>query len=478
MSPSPCRPAPVMRIGPTAEKTMNRTRLKTSLIVFLVIGLGLVIIHFIPSVHKLNRNHNHSSHSLNLNECKFEQSRPLIPVVPAWVVFHMSLLKEGYWPNGVSSYLRRKREEEKTIREGTWYSTWRRPGSLKTLNQYLFETSRSTTLNSHLVQFANQSYFFVSHNTGGSRVHWLGFINTQAKPVETIISDSIWVRKNHRPLMFDVKAFQGKIYLVYAAVDGLFQLIGMPKGNTIKFTSPKRIRLFIRSTEVYYLQLASTDAKLHLFWSEERSTILGKENRLYYSQKKKSKDKWRTRKALSKTLNRGECNVATHGKDMFVVWCDSRFKKGNFNLIQHWYSNKSKALITKSSNEGKSFSRATVINKVDDEDDLASQIYLGLMDNKPIVFWIDSFSYSLTDDRKYAVLSNDIKQMISSSTVTWRKLEQAYMKRMNSILIIPPKCDKTISITTTPNVINNEKGTGAISIKNFSASGKQALFEE
>ena len=453
---------------------MNRARLKTSLIVFLVIGLGLVIIHFILRVHKLHHNDNHSPHSLNLNECEFEQSRPLIPVVPAWVVPHMSLLKEGYWPKGVSSYVRRKRKEEKAIREGTWYSTWRRPGSLKTLNQYLFETSRSTTLNSHLVQFENRSYFFVSHNAGGSLVHWLGFINTQGKPEETIISDSIWVRKKHRPLMFAVKAFQGKIYLVYAAADGLFQLIGIPKGNTIKFSSPKRIRLFIRSAEVYYLQLASTDTKLHLFWSEERSTIFGKKNKLYYSQKKKSKDEWKTRKALSKTLNRGECNVATHGKDIFIAWSDSRFKKANFNLIQYWYSNISKALITKSSNEGKSFYRTTVINKVDDEDDLASQIYLGLMDNKPIVFWINSFSYSLTDDRKYAVLSNDIKRMISSSTVTWRKLEQAYMKRMNNILIIPPKCDKTISITPIPNVINNEKGAGAISIKNYSPSQKRA----
>jgi hypothetical protein len=237
-------------LGPIAEKTMNRTKLKAFLIIFLLIGIGLVIIHFIHiSVHKLNRNDNYFPHSLlNLNECKFEQSRPLIPVVPAWVVPHMSLLKEGYWPNGVSSYLRRKRKEEKAVREGTWYSTWRRPGSLKTLNQYLFETSRSTTLNSHLVQFENQSYFFVSHNTGGSRVHWLGFINTYGKPIETIISDSIQVRKNHRPLMFDVKAFQGKIYLVYAAVDGLFQLIGIPKGNTIEFNSPKRIRCTLNDT--------------------------------------------------------------------------------------------------------------------------------------------------------------------------------------------------------------------------------------
>ena len=459
---------------------MNHTRLKSFLIIFFVIGLGLVIIHFIhSSVHKINRNDNHFPHALlNLNECQFEQSRPLIPVVPAWVVSHMSLLSERCWPNGVSSYLKRKRKEEKAVLEGTWRYRWRRPGSLKTLNQYLFQASRSTTLNTHLVQFENQSYFFASHNIGGSRVHWLGFINTHGKPIETIISDSIQVRKNQRPLMFDVKAFQGKIYLVYAAVDGLFQLIGIPKGNTIKFTSPKRIRLFIRYTEVYYLQLASTDAKLHLFWSEERSTILGKKNKLYYSQKKKSKDKWRTRKALSKTLNRGKCNVATHGKDIFVVWSDSRFKNANFNLVQYWYSNKSKALIRKSSNEGRSFSRATVINKVDDEDDLASQIYLGLMDNKPIVLWIDSFSYSLTDDRKYAVLSNDIKYMISSSTVTWRKLEQAYMKRMNSILFIPPKCDKTISVTSTPNVINTEKGAGAISIKSYSHSRKQAPFEK
>ncbi|MFC1896155.1 hypothetical protein ACFL0Q_05785 [Thermodesulfobacteriota bacterium] len=459
---------------------MNSTRLKTFLIIVLVTGLGLVIIHFVHiSVHKLNRNDNYFPHSLsNLNECKFEQSRPLIPVVPAWVVSHMSLLREEYWPNGVSSYLRRKRKEEKAVLEGTWYSTWRRPGSLKTLDQYLFQTSRSATLNTHLVQFENRSYFFSSHNIGGSRVHWLGFINTQGKPIETIISDSIQVRKNQRPLMFDVKAFQGRIYLVYAAVDGLFQLIGIPEGNTLKFTSPKRIRLFIRSTEVYYLQLACTDAKLHLFWSEERSTILGKKNELYYSQKKKSKDKWRTRKALSKSLNRGECNVATHGKDIFIVWSDSRFKNANFNLIQYWYSNKSKALITRSSNEGKSFSRATAINKVDDEDDLAYQIYLALMDNKPIVLWTDSSSYSLTADRKYAILSNDIKHMISNGTVTWRKLEQAYMKRMNSILIIPPKCDKTNSVTSTPNAINNEKGAGAISIKNYPHSRKQGPFKK
>ena len=441
---------------------MNRARLKISLIVFLIIGLWLVIIHFIPSVHKLHRNDNHSPYSLNLNECKFEQSHPLISVVPAWVVPHMSLLKEEYWPKGVSLYLRTKRKEEKAIREGTWYSTWSRPGSLKTLNQYLFETNR-TTLNSHLVQFENWSYYFVSHNAGGSQVHWLGFINTQGKPVETIISDSIWVGKNHLPLMFDVKAFQGKIYLVYAAVDGLFQLIGIPKGNTIKFNSPKRIRLFIRSTEVYYLQLACTDTKLHLFWSEERSSILGKKNKLYYSQKKKSKDEWKTRNALSKTLNRGECNVATHGKDIFIAWSDSRFENAHFNLIQYWYSNISKALIIKSSNEGKSFSRATVINKVDDEDDLAFHIYLGLMDSKPIVFWVNTTTYNLTGDHKYAILSNDIKHMISSSTVTWKKLEQAYMKRMNSILIMPPKDDKTLSIKSTPNVINNEKGAVAIS---------------
>jgi len=459
---------------------MNRKKLKTFLIILLVIGLGLVIIHFIFRVHKLNRNNNHSAHSLNLNECNFEQSHSLIPVVPAWVVSHMSLLKEAYWPDGVSSYLRRKRKEEKAIIEGTRYSRWRRPGSLKTLNQYLFETSRATTMHSHLVQFENKGYYFTSLSIGGSRVHWLGFINTHGKPIETIISDSIQVRKNHRPVMFDVKAFQGKIYLVYAAVDGLFQQIGIPKGNTIQFTSPKRIRLFIKSTEVYYLQLACTDAKLHLFWSEERLTILGKKNQLYYSQKKRSKDKWRIRKTLSKTLDRGKrkCNVATHGKDIFIVWSDSRFKNANFNLVQFWYSNRSKALIRKSSNEGRSFSRATVISNVDDEDDLASQIYLGLMGNQPIVFWINSFSYSLTDDRKYAILSNDIKHMTSSGTITWKKLKQAYMKRINNILIIPPKCDKTISVTATPNVINNGKGAGAISIKNYSHSRKGIPFEK
>ena len=181
---------------------------------------------------------------------------------------------------------------------------------------------------------------------------------------------------------------------------------------------------------------------------------------------------------LSKTLNREKCNVATHGKDIFIVWSDNRFKNANFNLVQYWYSNRSKALIRKSSNEGRSFSRATVINKVDDEDDLASQIYLGLMDNQPIVFWIDSFSYSLTDDRKYAILSNDIKHMTSSGTITWKKLKQAYMKRINNILIIPPKCDKTISVTATPNVINNGKGAGAISIKNYSHSRKGIPFEK
>ena len=460
---------------------MNRKKLKTLLIIFLVIGLGLVVIHFILSVHKLNRNNKHFPNALlNLNECRFEQSRPLIPVVPAWVVSHMSLLRKEDWPNGVSSYLRRKRKEEKAILEGTWHGRWRRQGSLKTINQYLFETSRSITLNSHLVQFENRGYFFASQSIGGSRVHWLGFINTQGNPVETIISDSIQVGKNHRPVMFDVKAFQGKIYLIYAAVDGLFQLIGIPKGNTIQFTSPKRIRLFIRSTEVCYLQLACTDTKLHLFWSEERSTILGKKNKLYYSQKKKSKDKWRIRKTLSKTLNRGKgkCNVAAHGKDIFIVWSDSRFKNAHFNLVQYWYSNRSKALIRKSSNEGRSFSKATVINNVDNEDDLASQIYLGLMDNQPIVFWIDSFSYSLTDDRKYAILSNDIKHMISSGTITWRKLKQAYMKRINNILIIPPKCDETISVTSTPNIVNNEKGAGAISIKNYSHSRKQLPLEK
>jgi len=447
---------------------MNRTKLKTFLIILFLIGLGLVIIRFIhSSVHKINRNDKHFSHALlNLNKCQFEQSRPLIPVVPTWVIPHMSLFSEGCWPNGMSLYLKRKRKEEKAILEGTWHGRWRSPGSLKTLNQYLFQPSRSITLITHLVQFENDSYFFASHAIGGSRVHWLGFINTQGKPIETIISDSIQVRKNQRPLMFDVKAFQEKIYLVYAAVDGLFQLIGIPNGNTITFTSPKRIRLFIKPTEVYYLQLASTDAKLHLFWSEERSTIRGKKNKLYYSQKKKSKDKWRTRKVLSKTLNRGECNVATHGKDIFIVWSDSRFKNANFNLVKYWYSNNSKVLIRKSSNEGRSFSSVTVINKVDDEDDLASQIYLGLMDNKPIVLWIDSVSHDLTADRKYAVMTNDIKHMISSSTVTWKKLEQAYIKRMNSILFRPPKYDKTISVTSTPNVIKTEKGVGAISITN------------
>ena len=192
------------------------------------------------------------------------------------------------------------------------------------------------------------------------------------------------------------------------------------------------------------MQLASTDSRLHLFWSEESSSLLGKKNRLYYSQKKKSKDKWRIRKALSKTLNRGKGVAATRGKEIFVAWSDNRFKNANFNLLHFWYSNRSKALIIKSSNEGRSFSRATVINKIDDEDDLASQVYLSLMDDKPIIFWIDTFSYSLTDDRKYALLSNDIKHIISSGTVTWKKLEQGYIKRMNSILSKPPKSDRSI----------------------------------
>ncbi len=215
-----------------------------------------------------------------------------------------------------------------------------------------------------------------------------------------------------------------EILVAFAAIDGIHYLGGSVNGGSVTWSRPAPMHAVGQGQRVHYMEVRRSQTWYHLVWTE---ALAGDQamNTLYHARSQVPGQGWSGPRALSRTA-RQRFSVVADGADVFVAWSDSRFRETQAAA----FVNDSKLFIARSSNEGRTFGRPTLISDPADPRDDAKDFLLVAADRDLYVYWVPEYDAP----RQHAVIDRELRTMRLLGEISDKAITTAYEERLRSVL--------------------------------------------
>ena len=364
-----------------------------------------------------------------LSTAEFERGPQLVPYLDASFMSRVSALKTEDWP---SSW----RRWDQGL--GRRYPPPRGP---------VFEDFNNITVASRAVDFGGRRYFFFSAVLPGVKIdggtdlsHTLVYIPEIGDSTQVVLLPDVKTAPGPKRLEFDVVARDDAIVLVYAAVDGLYQMFGRAQTESLVFSPPERIHPAAGGAS--RLQLARSGSVLHLLWigSETPARTAGGSAALLYMRQVEPSARWEDAIPISTTPG-SSATLLVENEDVYVCWSDHRFRSKTWDT----YKNAAKAFIRKSRDGGRSFLAPVLLSKRSDENETHHEVLLFPSAQSLLILWqqprTDKGNVVQAYDQKWQVssLDRDLKVLRVGGSIPTGFLRGQYGLRMRTILADPAR---------------------------------------
>jgi hypothetical protein len=304
----------------------------------------------------------------------------------------------------------------------------------------VFEHFNSVDIQTRWVTLHGRRYFFASAGApptampqaGGVYLrppdtdHSLAVISDRGVAPQTIVLKRVVVDGYLNALVYDIAPIKDGLLLVYASIEGLFQMVGRPSGESLTFTPPQRIHTDGRM--VHSVQLRSSGDFVHLAWLTRCGST---DSTLTYMRRPSAsatQPVWDAPQVISATAADATCLVAD-GKMIHICWTDHRFRTGVWTSV-----NGTKLFLCRSANGGASFEEPLLLSARSDERDIPAQALLVPGNTAMLLLWRNSPSLSVLADWNVGLLDYDKRLLSTAGDVSEKALTDAFANRMTRLM--------------------------------------------
>jgi hypothetical protein len=358
--------------------------------------------------------------------CRFEQSRQVLPVSRASWLTSLDTVSPKHWPPGMYEDFR-KHQELKRAR-GSRAPNW----PTRRSDRFRFEPYRAPA-RAFVVRPDDHTLFVVSlltmRNTmrreggGSGSFHTIAVLDVDGGMREHILVRNAEGGRPGAALEMQVATVGNDVVVAYATVETICMAVGRPAADGFEFSKPRVV--LVPQVPALDLCLVPTAERLHLVWTQPGDTP--DDRTLHYAGAAGPDSEWSAPVVITPTARPGTANLLADGGEIFMAWIDARFV-GAATAAPPLGS----IMAAVSRDDGVTFSRATMITDPTDPGDTAAQLLLTTNGQDLVVYSSREPGPTWPGSWNRATLERSLQIVTPGGAITGEDLLAAYSDRMIS----------------------------------------------